>query len=119
MKKRVFATALLILIFLGNIYATESPQKEVEILFTHDLHSHLEEFLLLSGDEEEMVGGFPRIKTIIDQKQSQNPNVFVFDGGDFSMGTLYQTIFEQASPELRRPFAGSCIVKRKNHGYTI
>lgn len=101
MKKRVFAIALLILIFLGNIYATESPKKEVEILFTHDLHSHLEEFLLLSGDEEEMVGGFPRIKTIIDQKQSQNPNVFVFDGGDFSMGTLYQTIFEQASPELR------------------
>ena len=71
MKKRFFATALLILIFLGNIYATESPQKEVEILFTHDLHSHLEEFLLLSGDEEEMVGGFPRIKIIIDHNITQ------------------------------------------------
>ena len=42
MKKRFFATAILILIFLGNIYATESRQKEVEILLTHDLQSHLE-----------------------------------------------------------------------------
>lgn len=101
MKKRFFTLIVTAIILFGNISAAESPQKEIEILFTHDLHSHLEEFLLLNQGQEELVGGFPRIKTIIDQKQSQNPNVFVFDGGDFSMGTLYQTIYEQAAPELR------------------
>ena len=47
------------------------------------------------------VGGFARIKTLIDQAREKNPNLLVLDGGDFSMGTLVQTIYDSDAPELR------------------
>jgi len=46
-------------------------------------------------------GGFARIKTIIDSVKKQNENTFVLDGGDFSMGTLYQSVFSEKALELR------------------
>ena len=46
-------------------------------------------------------GGFARIKTIIDSAKKQNENTFVLDGGDFSMGTLYQSVFSEKALELR------------------
>ncbi len=47
------------------------------------------------------MGGFARIKTLIDQAREKNPNLLVLDGGDFSMGTLVQTIYDSDAPELR------------------
>lgn len=75
--------------------------KEVEVVFTHDLHSHLEGFMTEYNDETVEMGGFARIKTVLDQKRKENENLLVLDGGDFSMGTLYQTIFEEQASEYR------------------
>ena len=84
------------------VFATEeSTQKELQILFTHDLHSHLNEYKTFKNGETQMIGGFARIKTIIDDVKQQNPNTFVLDAGDFSMGTLYQTIYLEEASELR------------------
>lgn len=79
-----------------NPAAAAEENKEVQILFTHDLHSHLDEFK--SGDE--MIGGMARLKTAIDEKRQENEATFVLDGGDFSMGTLFQTIFQTQAAEL-------------------
>ena len=38
------------------------------------------------------MGGFARMKTLIDEKRKEDPGLLLLDGGDFSMGTLYQTI---------------------------
>ena len=74
--------------------ATDSGDR-VTILFTHDIHSRLDEYKASQADgETEMIGGFARIKTEIDRVKEKDPAAFVFDAGDFSMGTLYQTIYE-------------------------
>ena len=74
--------------------------EEITILFTHDIHSHFDpERFTIQGREGER-GGFARMKTVIGNIKSQYPNTFLLDAGDFSMGTLYQTIFSVAASEL-------------------
>ena len=55
--------------------AEASTQKELQILFTHDLHSHLNEYKTFKNGETQMIGGFARIKTIIDEAKQQNPSI--------------------------------------------
>ncbi len=71
--------------------------KEVSLLFTHDLHSHLEPTELEDG---RTMGGFARLKTLIDAEKRKRESTFIVDGGDFSMGTLYQTVYETNAAEL-------------------
>lgn len=80
--------------------ATDSGDR-VTVLFTHDIHSRLDEYKASQADgETEMIGGLARIKTEIDRVKEEDPAAFVFDAGDFSMGTLYQTIYETDAAEL-------------------
>ena len=99
--KGVKVVLVLVVLCMQAMLAFAKESNEVEVVFTHDLHSHLESFVTeYNGDMVEM-GGFARLKTILDEKRSKNPNLFVLDGGDFSMGTLYQTIYENEASELR------------------
>lgn len=75
--------------------------KKQEILFMHDIHSHIDSFKTIVNKEEVSAGGFARIKTLINEKKKKNPNALVIDGGDFSMGTLMQTAFVKECLELR------------------
>ena len=75
--------------------------KEVDLLFLHDTHSHLDSFLTVQDSERVSLGGFARIKTLINREKAKNPDTLVLDAGDFSMGTLIQTIFDSHAPELR------------------
>ena len=56
------------------------------------------------------MGGFARIKTVIDEQKAENPDTLVVDGGDFSMGTLVQTVYEDEAAELRMLGAIGCEV---------
>ncbi|EJW96616.1 5'-nucleotidase/2',3'-cyclic phosphodiesterase, partial [gut metagenome] len=73
---------------------------EVQILFTHDMHSHLDSYKAEKEGETVKVGGFGKLKTLVDEKRKNCPATFLLDGGDFSMGTLYQTIYETEAAEL-------------------
>lgn len=75
--------------------------REMDILFLHDTHSHLESFITMQDGDAATVGGFPQIKTLINKAKADNPDTLVVDAGDFSMGTLVQTIFASESAELR------------------
>lgn len=75
--------------------------KEMDVLFLHDTHSHLESFVTVQNGDTAAVGGFPQIKTLINEAKSDHPDTLVVDAGDFSMGTLVQTIFASESAELR------------------
>ena len=81
--------------------AAEEKPKSVDIVFTHDTHSHLNSFRTVVDGENVEAGGFARIKTVIDEKKEENPDTLVVDGGDFSMGTLFQTVYEEEASELR------------------
>lgn len=74
---------------------------EVSVLFTHDMHSHLDTEVLAAGGVTFQKGGFAKLKTAIDSIRATYPDTFLFDAGDFSMGTLYQTIYATDAPELR------------------
>ncbi|MBO5460886.1 MAG: bifunctional metallophosphatase/5'-nucleotidase [Ruminococcus sp.] len=81
--------------------AAEAQGKEVDIMFLHDVHSHFDTFATVQDGESVMAGGLSRIKTLIDEKKEENPDTLVLDGGDFSMGTLVQSIFREEASELR------------------
>lgn len=84
----------------GSLSAAETP-KQLDVIFMHDTHSHLNSFTTVTKAGTEEVGGFSRMKTIIDAQKKENPNTLILDGGDFSMGTLVQTIYEDEAAELR------------------
>ena len=68
------------------------------ILFTHDLHSHFLPQPTAAGGES---GGYARLKTVIDEKRAMNPAALLVDGGDFSIGSLIQTLYTTQAAELR------------------
>ena len=68
------------------------------ILFTHDLHSHFLPQPTAEGGES---GGYARLKTVIDGERAMNPAALLVDGGDFSIGSLIQTLYTTQAAELR------------------
>lgn len=83
-----------------QIWAKTEP-KQLDILFTHDTHSHLNSFTTIVNGEKKEAGGFAKLKTLINEHKKVNPDTLVLDGGDFSMGTLIQTVYDTEAAELR------------------
>lgn len=117
---RQIVSLLLILQILTGLMppAFAAPSRtgqEITILFTHDMHSHL----LPANDEEgHSYGGFARLKTVIDQQRLLHPDALLVDGGDFAMGSLFQTAFSTAATELRSMGAlGYDVTTFGNHEY--
>lgn len=87
-----------------------SGSQKTDILFLHDTHSHLDSFITMENGETATVGGFAKIKTLIQEAKAGNPDTLVLDAGDFSMGTLVQTIYDTEAAELRMLGALECDV---------
>ena len=103
MKRAVcvlFSVFILIFSYLsGGAFAlTRENTKQVTVLFTHDLHSHLLPTRNENGGE---FGGYARLMTVINEQREKHPNAILVDGGDFSMGSLFQTCFKTEAIELR------------------
>ena len=116
-KRRILAgllaAVLTVPLFAGSaqtVAAAEAAGKTLDVVFTHDTHSHLNSFSTVIDGESTEVGGFARIKTVIDEQKAENPDTLVVDGGDFSMGTLVQTVYEDEAAELRMLGAIGCEV---------
>ncbi len=105
MRGRLFASLLAAVCLLTQTAETRlvsaKENKKVDIMFTHDLHSHLNSFTTVTEEGTTEVGGFARMKTLIDGQKEKNPDTLLLDAGDFSMGTLVQTVYEQQAAELR------------------
>ena len=107
MNKRCNVTGILLaaaLFFAGifsiNASAAEEA-KQVDIMFLHDTHSHLNEFTTVENEQSQIMGGFAKIKTLINEQKEANPDTLLLDAGDFSMGTLIQVIYEDEASEIR------------------
>ena len=83
-KKLIFVMAISLLCGF-SVLAQES--KSVDIMFTHDVHSFLDRMA--------------RASTLVKEQKAKNPETLVLDAGDFSQGTLYQTVFSTDAAELR------------------
>ena len=96
MKRIVSVFCALIMLFALVLPAFASDAQSVTILFTHDMHSHLSP----QPEGDGTRGGFARLKTLIDRETAEAGDALVLDAGDFSMGTLYQAVYETDAAEL-------------------
>lgn len=115
--RRVSALLLAILLAVGLALPAlaDAPGNAVTILFTHDMHSHL---LPATDETGKEYGGYARLKTAIDAQKAIDPNALLVDGGDFSMGSLFQTAYADSALELRVMGAlGYDVTTFGNHEY--
>lgn len=66
-----------------------SVSGKLTILYTNDLHSHLEPLKVGWISETRKVGGFANIATIVKTEKTINPSTLYFDAGDFFTGPSY------------------------------
>ena len=92
--KKVFKAIAILTVFIiagaapaALAYADKTDTDTVSVIFTHDMHSHMDEMA--------------KLKTAMDDVKEQYSDSFVLDAGDFAMGTPYQVIFSQQAPELK------------------
>lgn len=125
MRKECIALALAGVLLLAAVPCAwpvcaqdAAPGTTVDIVFTHDTHSHLNTFTTMVNGLETELGGFARMNTLIEAQRAQNPDTLVIDGGDFSMGTLIQTVFETQAAELRMlGYLGCDVTTLGNHEF--
>ncbi|WP_448863996.1 bifunctional metallophosphatase/5'-nucleotidase [Dorea sp.] len=120
-KKIVVAMLAVILCtpsVLGMQTEAAQQEKQLDVLFTHDTHSHLNSFDTIVDGKKQEVGGFARLKTLIDTQKKNNPDTLVLDAGDFSMGTLIQTVYTTEAAELRMlGYLGCDVTTLGNHEF--
>lgn len=105
-QRRLAGAFAVILLCAGFVLSPLSVYGEevsdtVEVIFTHDIHSFNTSYKTEEEGEIVAVGGFARLKTLIDQIKKDNEEPLIVDGGDISMGTLHQVLFETEAIELR------------------
>jgi len=93
--------ALIGLSSIGKVFAAVNDNKEITILFTHDMHDNLLPFKTEQGGKIVQSGGYARLQSAINSERNKDPELLLLDAGDFSMGTLFQTLFSSDAPELR------------------
>jgi 5'-nucleotidase/UDP-sugar diphosphatase len=104
MKRVTFTLVLLLTVFSLNA----QNEKEITILHTNDLHSHLigfapeSAYTPLTVNDDSTVGGFARIAAIIESEKGKNKGTtLVVDAGDFLMGTLFHSLEVETGFQLR------------------
>lgn len=96
---RLGAVILCLCVLAGVVRVHAQPAADpavgLTVLFTHDTHDHF----YPDGDD---VGGYTRLATALkaERANAAGPTV-TLDAGDFSMGSLFQTIYTTDAPELR------------------
>ena len=111
----VVALALVMLLSVVPMSMAADEASDVTILFTHDLHSHL---LPSNKDDGGQFGGYARLMTAIDRERVQHPKAILVDAGDFSIGSLFQTLYTAHAAELRTMGAmGYDAVTAGNHEF--
>lgn len=111
---------MLVLIFYWSLFSASAvaEPKPLTILFTHDLHDNFEPFQLMQNGKVNDLGGYARLYTTIQQQKRKNDTSILIDAGDYSMGTLFQTVNSKEALELRiMGFMGYDITTFGNHEF--
>ena len=85
---------IIIVLMLATVAGAKEPKK-ITVLHTSDTHSCI--LPLKSNLEDKRIagrGGFVRRISMLQQERLQNPDLLLFDCGDFSQGSGYYTLFK-------------------------
>lgn len=69
------------------VACSQSKIQTLTIIHTNDTHSQVEP--LEEGKRDALCGGYARRMGLINQERKKDPNLLLFDAGDFSQGTPY------------------------------
>lgn len=101
--RQMLAGLLCVLAVLAGALPTAALGPEpsggrLTILFTHDTHDHF-------YPDAAGLGGYTRLAALLEEQRAaaaaEGVPVVTLDAGDFSMGSLFQTIYATDAPELR------------------
>jgi 5'-nucleotidase / UDP-sugar diphosphatase len=97
---------ILVSVFICSNTA-HADKREISIIHTNDLHSHFlgfspnQDYTPESVQDDDTVGGFARISTLIKNIKTQRPGpVLVLDGGDFLMGSFFHMLTREKAFEI-------------------
>jgi len=94
-RRAIFAAILLFCLSIPSA----AFAADVQILFTHDLHSSVQPYKVLTPQNTvETVGGYAQLKSAIGK--TRNGTSVLVDAGDFSVGSLYNLVLQDMSPDL-------------------
>ena len=83
------------LIFVLAVSVVAKAQKQIGILHTNDTHSTIEPVSKFSKVKEAAgKAGCVRRATMVKQLREQNPDILLFDSGDFSQGSTFYTMYK-------------------------
>ena len=99
--KKIVSIILVLTMLVGftSLGVSAEDKNDLNILFVHDTHDFLYPTKTMYGGEIITHGGAARLVTAI--KENSDENTIFLDGGDFSMGTLYQAAYSTDAYELR------------------
>ena len=125
MKRLLIAQMILLVVLLAP--PAFSADKELTIIHTNDMHSHLLgappniEYTPSVTADDHTIGGWARIATVIrDVKESRQNPVLVLDAGDFLMGSLFHMLSREQAYELRLlHMMGYDMVTLGNHEFDL
>lgn len=86
--KNIGATSLLVGVGGFSLSMKPSHAKQITILHTNDVHSHIDPFPVTDTRNPDR-GGVARRATLINEIRKENPNTLLFDAGDIFQGTPY------------------------------
>ena len=86
---------IIFIALLSGVTAVAKKQKQLVILHTNDTHSTVMP-LNPNLDNQDLAGrgGFQRRINMLKEERQKNPNLLLFDSGDFSQGSGYYTLFK-------------------------
>ena len=86
---------IIYIVLLASMTAVAKNHKQLVILHTNDIHSCIMP-LNENLDNKDLAGrgGFMRRINMIKEERKQNPDLLLFDSGDFCQGSGYYTIFK-------------------------
>lgn len=87
--------SLLLLAFIFQILfvqQTFAQEKKLTVLYTNDLHAHLEPHIVPWVSKEKKVGGFANIAALVKRAKKADPNTVYLDAGDWFAGPYVSSL---------------------------
>ncbi len=90
MKK--FVLGIVFVLQMALVPAVFAQGKKLTILYSNDLHAHVEPQIVPWVSDTRPVGGFANIATLVKREKAANPNTVYFDAGDFFTGPYISSL---------------------------
>lgn len=108
---------LSIILLLAFSFSAFAQERSLTILYTNDLHSHLEPHIVPWISKTRKVGGFANIATLVKKEKAANSHSVYFDAGDFFTGPYISSLTKGAAVIDAMNYLGLDAAAAGNHEF--